>query len=819
MAKKSTDRRREASLSTFLDCALRALGRSQWLVLGMAAFVCILGVWGFASARGPGGETLQASDVAYRTLQLFLLDHKLEPAWTAPLVLELARFFAVIFLVLAFVRLLGRRIVELARLALQGGRDAQDNRVVLIGYGSANRQFAKVARARGHLVTAVTRRADDATRDSAARDGVLLVEGDATEVATLERVRAGSCRRAIVCCGDDVRNLEVATAVAEMAEDAQVTADSHAGQSGTPRPATQRETGYGPDGLPRVYAHLSSTRMLADVAEARDVTYSRGGRVRGFSLKRTIARDLIDRARLDQRVNALRLHSQFEANPSSGEDRPSIHVVIVGFGDTGEAILVEALQASYAAGLGAPRITILDRGGEPAIKARLSAHRARLLDDQDDAWSPTLAYGEADASCLGFEESMFDAIEKQPVTAWVFACRDDATNLSAALRLEMAMHQMRRRPAPIFAREWSAATVGERRQRNPLRFVETFGAIETIAHRADPLDEDLERLAMAIHADHRTTEGTTAEENRRFTDAWQALPENVRESNRMAARHAAVKLRDLGLTWRGMRDGYLPHVSRSFVDDYLAGDASEAVQDDAHPHFAIAEAEKRRWNVDRILAGWRPAPFGGRDDRSRLHDALVDFTQLIDPPFKEWVAIRSWDLSGTGAILSFLTRAEAQWRPQASEELFHTVRLDPSCLTEMPLPVRPSGGTTEFRIVVGKGLTGALGQMGDADAFLDICQRLSNVVAGWSATEAASRLHFVLEEPVAAPVVAKSVVSGKADAQTLVAAGIATIADSLWLLSADDDRLPVACDATWLYGGRADDKPMAGEEGLRDVGV
>src|SRR5690606_20039284 len=88
--------------------------------------------------------------------------------------------------------------------------------------------------------------------------------------------------------------------------------------------------------------------------------------------------------------------------------------------------------------------------------------------------APVIRFVPLDIQSMDFSRGEdFDALEvaDNPVTAYVFCCGEDATNLAAGLRLEHAMGLGRCPPATIFMTVWGAGIETEvYDDRDPLGF-------------------------------------------------------------------------------------------------------------------------------------------------------------------------------------------------------------------------------------------------------------------------------------------------------------------------------------------------------------
>lgn len=701
-------------------------------VLFLVAVGC--GVLGFQASRSAvisenfGSNFL---DNFYRTVQLFSFNYEVEEAWKPESGwLLLARYLAAFLTTYAVITIFARRLIERTWFWVQ--RKRREHHVIL-GFGVVGRAFARELRHRRKPVTAIDNQFDDADRAFARDHGILLVSGDLSDPETLSRARIGGARRIIVACGNDLTNVEIGTAAAAVVE------AWHANRVKTEhdakRPAAPRRFGCNAEGEPVVKVHLASTGLLADLAEGAGTSSADSGAFESFSLKTDAARALLAKARLPMRAR------------DCGQSR--VHLVIVGVGDQGEAILFSALAAGIAAGLRPPKVTLIDQCAKD-VRKRLSALRPRLFDGSipKDA-RPSLTFVNLDIGAVSFDldESVL-AIDHgdDPPTAWVFCSGRDELDLAAGRRLELAMHQRGRRPAPIFIRRWSARMPEELAgNADPLRLTNFFGDIANTVEKSEVLDERAFLLPKVIHDAYRggpTAAGSPIDIDQ-FRQSWNRLPENVREANRSTARHIAQKLIDLGFLWRGMDNGGLPTLSaetagacNALID--AAGEDGSSVPGEpckATERDKILRTEHNRWLVDRAIAGWMAGPrddkgIPRRDNRRRLHDNIRSFDELD-------AETRARYARPLAAAIRMFERPDIDLDARRRET--GEIRLCSADVLEVHSQDPDFVGVSELIIRVGETCT---------TVAIPIRTTLRGLVADWAGQRAACRLLVLLEGPV-----------------------------------------------------------------------
>lgn len=787
---------------------LRKYVLNRWFVVIPFLLTIVTGVLGYELARSQS----HFWDSLYRTIQLFGLNFApLEETARAPGIggyshnwlIEFSRYLGAFTLAFGVIALFYTRLRDALKLLIQSNFQYR-KRVVLLGFGSVNTALARELSHHSLPITVVSNQFTDADRAMAREHGILLLAGDLMDVGTLKHARIGKAAHIVVAVGNDVTNVEIGTAAAGFAEAFQQHRANIENQNATGKIAA-RPYGAGRSGKPVVKVHLSSTRTLADLTEARDIAYAKGAAASFFSIKTDSARKLVREAEFTRIAR------------DKGQDR--VHIVMCGVGDQGEALLVEILLNSFAVSvhdgkpdvLKPPLLTLIDVEGQEKLKARLKAHRPRLFDDSIAKEArPEIRFLDGDAMSICFDANeQLDKVEDEcPVTAWIFACGHDSVNLAAAMRLEMAMHQLKRDPAPIYTRLWGAdIATGDvsseiaLEERNPLLFTRPFGAVSQVMPEAgivtsllndkDYGAEDIgleteDVLAVLLHADYWETAKqidansvveiasagapiqaktiNLSDAAERFTRAWHALPENVKEANFRAIRHLPVKLEGLGLDWQ--RGRLFPSIDKGLSEDLVgflgnvemiknkpvytsnfdpaiakACELSEQMTKSAEKKpirdliNAIAMIEHSRWMIDRALEGWRQAPDNIRDNRRRLHSKMRDFGGIGQD--------RELDLNGLRKILRYLGEPEraSENRPIARLKCVAQIAVADGVMKDPTPKPEALKNATELKIAVGG--SGGLGEHVSPET-RDL---LIRILRDWLASSS-FRLHFLLDIPI-----------------------------------------------------------------------
>ena len=607
------------------DGVLRLLGRIRPSYLYWAAVLVVfaIAVWVFqVTPRTTEGETgHRFFDSIFRSIQLFLVNLEVDTlAKPLPLQVYVVALLAALMTFVGTLAIFVRGASEWVRRFLQT-RDSR-NRAVLLGFGRVNRAAARALRKAGYQVTAADISFDEGARRLAARHDVLLIAADLSDADGLAPLQIDRSDRVVVAVGNDMANVELGTSLI--------------------RP-----------GGPRIFIHTADVQLASSLrqlgrdgtpfqpnieANAPMMAHKRGsGSGWVFSLKEEGARRLMARAQLPLLARAAQ------------HDR--VHLVILGFGDQGRAVLLEAILACTSIGLAPPAITVVDREAG-ALHHQFTALRPRLMDGSLPAEArPDIAFVTAhiDRLDMAVGEAMETIEARGRPTAYVVTCGEDATNMDAGLRLEQAMRRSERLAAPIYlgllGEGLKQAGAVARRRSDLLR---TFGSISEAAAEAPLQQDDPDALPRLLNEEYNKLaaaadklESGTGSVPTDLQD-WEDLAETMRESNRRAMRHARVKLLDIGFRWHGSSGPGLPRIAVDLADDYRETEEELAKQygdegvdlsfhqrtDDLSLMARSVHAEHRRWLVDRALDNWRPARDSSRSDQRRLHTNIVPFAKL-----------------------------------------------------------------------------------------------------------------------------------------------------------------------------------------------
>ncbi len=275
---------------------------------------------------------------------------------------------------------------------------------------------------------------------------------------------------------------------------------------------------------------------------------------------------------------------------------------VLGFGPTAERYVLRLLAGAHFRGGAKPAIVVLDPEAErrravflarrPGAVELAPVHFVNAAADQ-----PSLVGAALDAAIA----------EHGSPTSLVVDPADPARALAVALAVEEHFARRQAISPPIHAHLPGGTTADELGAA-----IVPFGDFDTLADPELLLQERLDDLARAIHDfyfEGRLEEGDVAG-SRSSMHEWEALHEQVRDDNRLAADCYELKLRDVGAR-------LLPVQGLAGAFAFTADELEE-----------LSRAEHDRWMAAKLLDGWRHGL--ARDDEVKLHPDIVPYDALTE---------------------------------------------------------------------------------------------------------------------------------------------------------------------------------------------
>jgi TrkA-N domain/RyR domain len=563
------------------------------IVLVWMSLVIVLGYLGYAKAGHPFWDRI------YYSLQMFVLEAP-HPEPHMNWELEIARFLAptgellglMVGLVAATIWWTDR--FRLAGLRLTGWIRGRKH-VVICGIGRKGLQLVRDFRQNGQAVLVIDKQRDNPLIETCDQLGAVVLIGDATKNETLERAILHRAELLIATCGDDGANVEIAIRAERLC----------AGK------------GHANDRL-RCYIHIvdlelrtlfRQQKILARPSSLLEVTM--------FNAFENSARLLLAEHFLDY------------GTPITEENDPrQAHLVVFGFGQLGESIVLQAVKQAHFPNGKKLRVTVIDRDAARKFKRFLVRYEAfRSLSDaafiQSEAERPAVLR-RVEQWCQ----------DRDSIVTFVVAFDSDAHSLSFGLTL---LGKLRQHGSPIFVRTESNAGLSKlladvKEQSDLMSQIRGFGKVEEASSIDAVVGENMNRFAMKIHdefVEKRRAQGRSADDP--SMKSWQELDPDLKESNWQQAEHIRAKLRAIRCDTAAER-------KRPAASQISDGRVETINDDDA---AKLAKMEHHRWIAERSLAGWR---YGTpKDVGRRLHPDLKPWAELTE-------AVQAYDVEAVKLI-------------------------------------------------------------------------------------------------------------------------------------------------------------------------
>lgn len=513
-------------------------------------------------------------DLLYRTLQLFVLEVNQRTQPIPPL-LEAARWLGAIVAGVALFKAaeeIFHRQFEDWRL-----RRLKDH-VIVCGLGRKGFELVKQLRQRGQRVVVIEIDEGDDSLPTCQELGVTVLAGDARSEQILKKAGLPRANRLLAVCKNDSDNIEIALQAREV---------TLSGRRSASDPLI-------------CHVHIIDLKLAELFKQHKIFSCTRDPfEARIFSFYENAARELLFRHPLDQQPG--------------GGTVSAVHLVVIGFGQMGESVALQAARISHLASGQRLRITVFDPDADQRRLNLLARYPQleQVVDitfDSRNVEHPTVRQQLAEWAA-GDRERLVVTI----------AIDDDPRALSIALNLPKVL---RDRNVPVFVRQSEqkglATLIDDRvADGSAAANVTSFGSPEVSAGLEQILQERLDLLARATHERYvaqRIERGATPGSDPALLP-WPQLDAGLKSSNRQQADHMDVKLRAVGCL-RLAEDESPPAGSRPFE-----GFTKDEVE-------LLARMEHARWCADRYLGGWR---YGEKADKpAKISPYLVPYDQLSE---------------------------------------------------------------------------------------------------------------------------------------------------------------------------------------------
>ena len=338
------------------------------------------------------------------------------------------------------------------------------------------------------------------------------------------------------------------------------------------------------------YLQLSNARLVEVIERAEHLANYRkyGLDVKFFNFNKMIARHLFKIFALNhfEEINSLRGDKFFR-------------VVILGFGNLGKALLLQALRVLHFDSTRKTEIVIADRN--------MAGKKKKFEEEYPFASNIfEIAFKEFDGTYKELLSECVTSNDAGSIPVFITAFENNDDNLELALEI---LDYTPEEQFKIYTKNTDSKNVASllKKAGNETGRLIFFGDLETFCRMEYITGKEQDKIAELIHNDYlQQQKETVASESARYKTLWEDLLEDARDANRAQADHMIFKLAQAG-----KKSGEFQDVA--FRADQLEG---------------LAKAEHQRWNAHRKINGWQ---YGAvRNDVKKLHPSIVDWENLSE---------------------------------------------------------------------------------------------------------------------------------------------------------------------------------------------
>lgn len=526
-----------------------------------------LGFWGWMIEKPPS-DLWGVLDNVFRTAQLVTLQFP-SLSGSPSVVLQIARLAVPLVAVLASFQVLIASVTRPARMALLP-RIA--GHVVLYGFAGMTETALSTLVARGRQVVVVIPNITNQQRNILEGIGLTVVEADPLKSTTIRSLSLSHAAAVFLLGSNDVDNVNIAMLVIAAVD------------------------GRSADLSPLILAVKIDREELAVELDATLDWLSRryGVRYHRISPSRENVR--------------LELSRFAPALLKTDLDAPS-HVLVVGLISDWRQIVSMIVVATQDNPHKRPVLTFaVDQHEADALEWWRKSH------PQLDMVAEIVVLTHDDGAIPPSDDDTKTWRKRYPSPQLAVVLREDADAIASMLAL--------RRPGNPFGTETVPILVYQSKDDRLLsilgrtevsdRNLKNLVAIGDLV-RAETIERILDRkgdeMAAALHAHYLAAAKSLGVGSQAAMDAWENLPENLRNANRASVEHAPLLLAAAG--YKLVPKGEIQSATLSEADIEL-----------------MAKVEHRRWMADHVERGWRFDQT--RDDRLMLHPDLVPYEALSD---------------------------------------------------------------------------------------------------------------------------------------------------------------------------------------------
>lgn len=557
--------------------------KKQWknkiqIVFFTLAIVC--GLIGYGQQLG----LKNLLNCIYYTAQLFTINAPIidtkkqsDPGDFYPIWIELGRWFAVLFITSAVLSYIYKVTYDSYKLAKI--RFSRKQHIVISGLNEATKLLAMDLQQHEKQVVIITKDESHSDIDELREIGAAFVFGDALVDSVLTKARVLQSSHFILMEENEANNIAVFMKLKHHLERKKIERE---------KPINCfiliKDDRYNP-----IFEEIQSEILDSDnLRENLEFNL--------FNLNKLKAKLLFDYHPL-YKTDLINMRDKAETK--------KVHLVIVGFGNTGQQVLLQAAKLCHFINGEKLYVTVLDKYADE----RESSFRRRYKKINQVC---TIDFRTVDVNSLEFSKDHIVDANAPDITYISICLESDHLDFISGILLQEDYENI---PIAIEVRDDIKLANWIHNNSGRFKNIFCFGDLKDIFSSKVIIDEELDNLAKAINDYYNK-----ANDPKWF---WNNLTVFLKESNRAQADHIKTKLHTMGLEMKQE-----PSPEDIVLDklDYFE-----------HLHHFITDlaiAEHNRWNAFHYINGWDkkdPAAGGGRrDEKLKLHKSLVPWGELSE---------------------------------------------------------------------------------------------------------------------------------------------------------------------------------------------
>lgn len=506
------------------------------------------------------------------TARLFILEFDIEPP--IPLLLKIAMVLCPLILAYSTIRTI--TIIFRNRLKLLLSNFANKH-VVICGLNKRSMYIIKQFRKNDEKVIVIDKDKNNEYIAKCKELGVLVMIGNCTDRFILRRVRVHYAKYLISIESDDSINMEVGILAYERLKK----------RYGKKMDLKQEQSEFLPpiqSKVPkssrvhkhklRCFIHIKDIHLQALYSPR--VLFHEGlahFELKIFNIYENCARCLFYEFEIDKLVD-------------TKTDGVQVHLLVIGFGEMGESVVLQAVRQAHYANEKKVRITIIDRNIEE-LKTQFE-YRYPAIHDVCD-----IQYEALDIKNIKiFNDKLYSIENEHPITAIIICFNDKNLSIMCALTLPIILKD---RKIDIRVELEENEVIFKYFETYPIK---SFGLFKKSCSREIILNETLDLLSREYHEYYRKKELNKLErQGKKFEDLskkeqislspWDQLPVDLKNSNRQLVDHTFIKLRAI--------DCDIVPVKGKIHSEFVF--KPEELE-------LLARIEHNRWVTERLLSGW-----------------------------------------------------------------------------------------------------------------------------------------------------------------------------------------------------------------------